>query len=523
VSIEAPPAPEAPWERVRRPGGAVGVVLGLLLLAGTALRLSAAGESMLGDELATYWIVSTHDFWGVLSTVESDAEISPPLAFLLSWLAVQVDLTPEMLRLPSLLAGLATIPLVYLLGLGTVGRGPALLAAAFTTLSPFMIFYSAEARGYAVMMALVTASTLSMLLAVDRGQARWWVAYAVATAAAVYTHYTCVFLLAVQFLWVLWTHPEARRRALLATAAAAVGFIPWLPGVLADFDSPTADILAFLLPFTGYHVRQALEGWGVGHPDLHVPLTDVPGTFALVLLAAALVLTAAGLGGTRAAALRSGLFRSDGRTLLVILLALSVPAGAVLFSAIGPTSMMGSRNLAASWPALSLALATVVLAAGPRFRLAAAGLAVAAFGIGAMKMLDPEYGRPQYDRASEFILKGAAGDVVIDEVVLISPGPLSPIDPHLNSRRRTFRSRAPQQHDHPFTLWDRAAPPEEASRKAALAAAAAGGRIFLVTHPNSPPARHPMGSFRLVERREFPGIYRILVRIYARPGSTASR
>ena len=245
-------------------------------MAGAALRLSYAGQSMLGDELSTYWIVSTNDFSGVLSTVESDAEISPPLFFLLSWLAVQIDVTPELLRLPSLLAGLATIPLVYLVGLRTVGRGPALLAAALTTLSPFMIFYSSEARGYAVMTALVAASTLSMLLAVDRRRARWWIAYAVATAAAVYTHYTCVFVLAVQFLWVVWAHPEDRRRALLWTGAAAAGFLPWLPGLLADFDSPTSDILALLHPFTAFHVRQALEQWGLGHPDLHVSLADVP-------------------------------------------------------------------------------------------------------------------------------------------------------------------------------------------------------------------------------------------------------
>jgi Dolichyl-phosphate-mannose-protein mannosyltransferase len=524
LSVEATSAPTAPRARLRRSDGAVALILGLLLVAGAALRLSVAGQSMLGDELATYWIVSTNDFGGVISTVESDAEISPPLSFLLSRLAVQIDLTPEMLRLPSLLAGLATIPLVYLLGLRTVGRGPALLAAAFTTLSPFMIYYSAEARGYALMMALVTTSTLSMLLAVDQRRARWWVAYAVATAAAVYTHYTCVFLLAVQFLWLLWTHPEARRPALISTAAAAAGFLPWVPGALADFDSPTTDILAALQPLTGFYVRQALEQWALGHPDLHVPLTAVPGTIALVLLALALVLTVGGLVATRAVALRGGLLRADRRTLLMVLLALSVPAGVVLFSAVGPTSMVGARNLAASWPALGLALATVVLACGPRLRLAAAGLAVAAFGIAGANMLDSEHGRPQYEEASKFILdRSEPGDVVIDEVVPLSPGPLSPIDPSLNGRRTIYRSRAPQQRDHPFNLFDRGVPAEEASRKAALTAATAGGRIFLVTHTANPPARRPMGRYRLVERREYRGIYRVLVRIYEGPGPAASR
>lgn len=504
--------------------GAVALILGLLLVVGAALRLSVAGQSMLGDELATYWIVSTNDFGGVISTVESDAEISPPLSFLLSWLAVRIDLVPELLRLPSLLAGLATIPLVYLLGLRTVGRGPALLGAAFTTLSPFMIYYSAEARGYALMMALVTASTLSMLLAVDQRRARWWVAYAVATAGAVYTHYTCVFLLAVQLLWLLWTHPEARRPALISTAAAAAGFLPWLGGALADFDSPTTDILASLSPLTAFDLRQALEHWTLGYPIPRVPLTDVPGTIALVPLALTSALTVGGLVATRGAAMREGLFRADRRTLLVILLALSIPAGVVLFSAVGPTSMVSARNLAASWPALALALATVVLACGTRLRLAAAGLAVVAFGIGAVKMVDSDYARPQYEKASEFILeRSTPRDVVIDEAVVLSPGPVSPIDPYLKGRYRTYRSRKPQQNDHPFRIWDRAVPAEEASRNAALAAAATGGRIFLVTHTDISPARRPMGPFRPIGRREFPGINRAVVRIYDQPGRAASR
>ena len=208
----------------------------------------------------------------------------------------------------------------------------------------------------------------------------------------------------------------------------------------------------------------------------------------------------------------------------MILLALALPVGAVLFSAVGPTSMISARNLAASWPYLGLALATVVLASGPRLRPAAAGLAVAAFAIGAVAMLDPDHGRPEYERASEFILEGGKrGDVVIDEVVRLSPGPVSPIDPPLDGRRTTYRSRAPQQSDHPFNLSDRVVPAEEADRKAALAAAAAGGRIFLVSHSADSPPRSSMGDFRQVERRDYPGIYRVLVRVYARPGSAGAR
>ena len=65
-----------------------------------------------------------------------------------------------------------------------------------------MIYYSAEARGYGLMMFLLLGSTLSMLLAVDRGGRRWWIVYAVFTCATAYTHYTSVFVIATQFVWV---------------------------------------------------------------------------------------------------------------------------------------------------------------------------------------------------------------------------------------------------------------------------------------------------------------------------------
>ena len=56
------------------------------------------------------------------------AEITPPLSFLLVWLRTRLGHSPELLRLPSLIAGTATIPIVYLVGVRTVGRMAALVA-----------------------------------------------------------------------------------------------------------------------------------------------------------------------------------------------------------------------------------------------------------------------------------------------------------------------------------------------------------------------------------------------------------
>ena len=46
--------------------------------------------------------------------VASDAEISPPLYFMLAWASTKLGSAPELIRLPSLIAGVASIPLIYL-------------------------------------------------------------------------------------------------------------------------------------------------------------------------------------------------------------------------------------------------------------------------------------------------------------------------------------------------------------------------------------------------------------------------
>ena len=146
------------------------IVAGLTVL-GFALRLATFDQSLYADELSTYWIVHDHSLGDVLSSVRSNDEISPPLYFVLSWLTLKIGGDPEWVRLPSLIAGTVTIPLVYLVGARTLNRTAATIAAALMTLSPFMIYYSVEARTYALMLALLTLSTLALVLAVEGGGA----------------------------------------------------------------------------------------------------------------------------------------------------------------------------------------------------------------------------------------------------------------------------------------------------------------------------------------------------------------
>jgi Dolichyl-phosphate-mannose-protein mannosyltransferase len=111
-----------------------------------ALRVSQLHQSLVGDEVSTYLDISGHSFGTVLSTVHTGAENSPPPYFLLAWLSAKLGDPTELIRLPSLLLGTATVPVVYAIGRASVGRAAGLAGAAIFALAPFTVYYGVEAR-----------------------------------------------------------------------------------------------------------------------------------------------------------------------------------------------------------------------------------------------------------------------------------------------------------------------------------------------------------------------------------------
>ncbi len=499
----------------------------VLTVVGAVLRVLIARQSVFADELSTYWISVRHSLGGVLSLLYSTgriqhAEITPPLSFLTSWLTTRVGSSPELLRLPALVAGTATIPLIYRLGIETVGRRAALLAAALTTFAPFMIYYSAEARAYGLLMLFVTGAVLSILLALKSGRRRYWVLYAVCAAATFYTHYTGLFVLGVSLVWVLWTQPQARRTALVATGGAVVLALPWIPGLIADAQSPTVKILSALSPFTANAVRTDIEHWSIGYPYSIVGLRQLPGTGALILLAASVLLTAAGLLWR---ARRRGLVRPTPVLWLVFGLMLATPVCEALASATG-NHIIGTRDLAASWPFLVLFGSALAVRAGRRLGMAAAALAVVAFAWGAIRMLEPRFQRPDYQGAADYVAtKATASDVVIDMTGALSPGPLTGFDITFHRDLSVVRARSPAEHDHPFTVFD---PVVSTAAGAERAAALAHGHRIFVVYPTLAATEHlnPIGAgqlpagYRLASIRIFPGIEPTVVAVYSGPAGS---
>ena len=97
-------------------------------------------------------------------------------------------------RLPSVLFGTATVPLLYLLGTRLVNRREAFLAAAFLAVSYHHIWFSQNARGYAMLGCFAVLSAWLLIRVLEEGGPKFVIGYAVAMALGAWTHLTMIFV-----------------------------------------------------------------------------------------------------------------------------------------------------------------------------------------------------------------------------------------------------------------------------------------------------------------------------------------
>jgi mannosyltransferase len=338
--------------------------LAALTLLAAVVRLSTLDlQSFWYDEAFTPVHVLHTSLFSTLRAV-SHTENSPPLWYLIEWADSRVLGTGEIaLRLPSALAGIASVPVAWAIGRELAGRRAALACAALTAVNPLFVWYSQEARVYGLFVLSAGVAMLCFLRAErDPTRARM-AAFALSGGAALLTHYFAVFLLVPMVLWLLWD-PRLRRAALPATGALTLVGLALLPLISAQ----------------GGHGTQWIGRWPLGERLQAIPQYFLTGTsgaplgHGVELLLALPLLAAAGLGLWRllelpkaAAALDPDLPASASgappRTLgRAVLSAAAIAAGAILLPivlAVLGADYLAPRNLVAAMVPVTALLAVL--------------------------------------------------------------------------------------------------------------------------------------------------------------------
>jgi len=171
------------------------LALAALTVLGAALRLHGlALQSLWNDELSSVAEFSQRGFLKLLGPRTPPDHVPGYWMGMFIWSRVIGD-SEALLRLPSALFGIAAIPAMFALGRRLYGNAEGLIAAGITAVAWLTVWYSQEARPYALLLASVVWSVaflIDLVRALRSGTAprrATLVAYVIAAGAAANAHY----------------------------------------------------------------------------------------------------------------------------------------------------------------------------------------------------------------------------------------------------------------------------------------------------------------------------------------------
>jgi 4-amino-4-deoxy-L-arabinose transferase-like glycosyltransferase len=211
-----------------------GFVIAILILA-AALRLWGLNrQSLWFDEavVASVAMLQTHE---IVPTIQW-AEKTPPLHYLLVHYWIMVFGPSEVsLRMPSLIAGVASVGILYLLLKRVYSEWAGVAGALILALSPYHIHYSQEARAYSLMVCWALWATFQLVKLIEKPTRNGAITYALLLAALLYTHLYGAMVVAAHVVTYA-TLAALRHRGkmplwMFATTilAAFIAYAPWMP------------------------------------------------------------------------------------------------------------------------------------------------------------------------------------------------------------------------------------------------------------------------------------------------------
>jgi len=209
-----------------------------LVALGLAIALWGLGsKSLWSDEIVTAQLTRQpfRPMWQAMHTDPNHL----PLYFLLQWAFSWLGRSEWAIRLVSAFLATATVAAVYVMGRELLNEHAAVAAACALATHSYHIWAAQEARYYALIGFLAALSVTALLRLLHKPERTSVVVFVLATAAAGFTHFFCLFMIAAEGLATLLTlalpskrSQTPRKTLLLAWATLGVLYLPLLPYLL---------------------------------------------------------------------------------------------------------------------------------------------------------------------------------------------------------------------------------------------------------------------------------------------------
>lgn len=210
------------------------VALAVITALACLVRLAALRQPIRYDEAVT-WALFSGRSWATIVSWYPFPNNHVFFSLVAKATGSLAPYQPWAFRLPAFIAGVAIVPLTWVVGRRLADRDTALIGAALVAGSMPMVLYSVNARGYTI----VCVATLVLILLADRLRrepSAWagWLAFSGVGAVGLYTVPVMIYPLGSIGLWLVLEALRADRRttvrllAALTASTLATVLLAWL-------------------------------------------------------------------------------------------------------------------------------------------------------------------------------------------------------------------------------------------------------------------------------------------------------
>lgn len=326
------------------------IALSVITLLGAVLRAWGLGNE-------SYWL---DEAFSVMFSNHSPAELwsyitrdnAPPLYYLFLFMTVHLFGVAEWAgRLPSLVFGILTIPLLYRIGARLFCRRTGLVAAFLLAVSVFHHFHSQDARFYALFCLTTVLSTELFLRYLAKPRSLpLAAAWAFALVLVMYSHFLGALVVAVHGAILMVEYLRRRRcpdspvpiAAFAVLAVPIAAFAPWTIFLMRQLGKDVS--YTWIPPVTGEAVAKSFVEFSNG---------KYPAVLSLALAVGALAFAVYRIAQARK--LSPAVF-----PVLYVLLWLTIPVAAIVFVSLAITPLHQDRYLIPILPAWLLLIAWAI-------------------------------------------------------------------------------------------------------------------------------------------------------------------
>lgn len=206
----------------------------LLIISGALIaRVAASLDKSFWFDEAISWSFAKQDISQLLQATASDNH--PPFYYLFLHFWLKLNQSEIFLRFPSIVFGLISVFLIYLIGKKLINEKVGISSAVLMALSPLHVYFSAETRMYSLWTLEIFVSFYFFLKILDHPKKNInYLLFNISFLLALYTHYfSLLFLLSLDLFLLQFSKYHRQLKMILFTQAlAGLVFLPWLILVL---------------------------------------------------------------------------------------------------------------------------------------------------------------------------------------------------------------------------------------------------------------------------------------------------